>query len=123
MTMKLGSQTTSLVNHLYSSSTGAPEPAVGLGVTVLGWTDRKAGTIVEVSERGFTVRLDTVRRTDSSGMSDSQSYAYEPNPQGLTYKFRRVTRGRAKGAWREGGRTDGSGVLVGARDHYHDFSF
>jgi primosomal protein N' len=49
MGMKLGAQTASLTNHLQSRATiGQPEPTVGMGATLLGWTDRYAGTIVEV---------------------------------------------------------------------------
>ena len=48
--MNIGSQTGSLINHLYSRMTiNEPEPTVGMGVTMLGWTDREAGTIVEVN--------------------------------------------------------------------------
>ena len=41
--MNIGTQTSSLVNHLYSRMTiGEPEPTVGMGVTMLSWSDRNA---------------------------------------------------------------------------------
>ena len=120
--MRLGTETNSLVNHLYSGAK-MKEPEVGMGATVLCWTDRKAGTIVEVTDAGFTVQLDKATRTDNYGMSDTQHYAYEPDPSGSKYTFARVKRGKAKGAWRENGSPTGNGVLIGHRDHHYDFSF
>jgi hypothetical protein len=116
-------ETGSLVNLIYSSAAGTPAPEVGMGATVLMWTDRKAGTITEVTADSFTVRLDTATRTDGNGMSECQDYTYAPNPDGATYRFKRVARGKAKGAWRENGRKDGIGVLIGKREQYFDFSF
>jgi len=105
------------------SAATTPEPKVGMGATVLHWTDRTAGTIIEVGANYFTVQADTAIRTDGNGMSDAQSYRYELNPAGTLYVFERVRRGKAKGAWRENGRKDGNGVLIGHRNHYYDFSF
>lgn len=124
--MIAGKDTGSLVNHLYSRS--APRtprtPVVGEGATILGWTDRHAGTVIEVRADGsFTVQEDTVQRVDSNGMSEMQTYEYTPNPAGLTHDFAPVKRGKAKGQLRERGSKDGNGVVLGRRDHYHDFSF
>lgn len=71
--MRLGTQTGSVTNHILSRATiGQPEPTVGMGATLLGWTDRHACTIVEVSmERDrivVTVQEDNAKRTDSNGM-------------------------------------------------------
>lgn len=121
--MKLGTQTGSLFNHLYGTMTGTPAPAVGMGATVLCWTDRKAGTIIKAEPDVIVVQLDTVTRTDGYGMSDCQSYSYAPNPTGSIYIFRKVSRGKAKGQWRERGSKDGNGLLIGDRREYHDYSF
>lgn len=76
--MKLGTQTGSLVNHIYGSSAN-PVPEVGMGCTVLGWTDRHAATIVEVkSPTKIAVVGDIAERTDSNGMSENQEYRYSP---------------------------------------------
>ena len=110
--MKLGTETGSLVNHMLSGS--ASEPSLGMGATVLYWTDRKAGTIVRVTPHTFTDQLDRVTRTDRNGMSEDQTYDCQPDPDGATYVFRRTKRG-----WR----SSGVGVLIGQRRHYHDYSF
>lgn len=93
--MKLGTQTGSLMNHLYSRGQ-EQEPVVGEGATVLLWTDRHAYTVREYDPKKKTVvieRCDPVR-TDSYGMSDSQSYDYSKHTGKKTtlyYKW---------GAWR-----------------------
>ncbi len=44
--MKLGTQTGSVINHLHSRAViGQPEPVVGMGATMLLWSDRRACTI------------------------------------------------------------------------------
>lgn len=107
----------SLVNHLSGGQTKAPE--VGDGVTFLYWTDRKPGTIIEVSKSGrvITVQEDTATRIDSNGMSDAQSYEYSPNPEGAVSKYSK----RKDGRWKAVGGT--SEIAVGYRDKYHDYSF
>jgi hypothetical protein len=120
--MKIGTETGSLINHVMSASTsGIPE--VGMGATILSWSDRTAGTIIAASDREFVVQVDTAKRTDNRGMSDCQSYEYSPNPDGITYAFKRVARGHAKGEWRMNGRKDGRSVIIGYRNQYFDFSF
>jgi hypothetical protein len=117
-------QTGSLVNEIYSNSTGAPKPEVGMGATVLAWTDRYAGTIIEVNPNGsFVVQEDKATRVDGNGMSEAQEYTYAPDPNGRLYQFAPVRRGKAQGQVREKGLKDGRGVLVGRRQKYHDYSF
>jgi hypothetical protein len=111
--LKAGTETGSLFNHLFSASAG-PAPEVGMGATVLLWTDRHAGTIIKVTPKSFTLREDTAIRTDNYGMSDSQAYRYEPNPNGREWVFRLTKRG-----WRSGG----TAVMIGHRRSYHDYSF
>jgi hypothetical protein len=59
-------------------------PAVGMGITVLMWTDRMPGTIISVSASGksFKYQADTATRIDENGMSDAQTYEYGPDPSG-----------------------------------------
>jgi hypothetical protein len=121
--MKLGKQTGSLINHAYSQ-TKQPEPTVGRGATVLCWTDRAAGTIIQLLPHGgFVVQEDKAKRLDDNGMSENQSYVYEADPAGRLYTFKRVARGKHKGEIRENGRAAGRMALVGVRRKYHDFSF
>lgn len=122
--MKLGTDTGSLVNHVMSHSVGQLAPKVGLGATVLAWTDRYAGTIINVGLDGsFTVQEDHATRTDSNGMSEAQSWTFEPDPNGRLFRFAMVRRGNARGQIRQGGKKDGYAVVVGQRHKYHDFSF
>lgn len=118
--LKAGRDTGSLMNHVYSRTVveGA-EIKPGTGVTILLWTDRHAGTIESVSPSGktITVREDTATRTDANGMSESQTYRFEPNPNGVLRTFRK----QKDGGFRE--KNKGAGLLIGARDEYYDFSF
>lgn len=130
--MKLGTQTGSLVNHLYSRMTkGQPEPEVGMGATILSWTDRYAATVIawDAKKGILTVRRDTATRIDKNGMSDAQEWTYEPNPEGALYTFRQDKR---SGGWQEvhfkpetgrWAKTGGYSLRLGERNEYYDFSF
>lgn len=109
----------SLHNLLADQSRDATEVAVGVGGTVVGWTDRHAVTVVDVSKSGHrvTVQYDTAVRTDTNGMSDAQEYRYERNTDGRVETFTR----RRDGSYRVKGGT--ARLLVGVRSHYHDYSF
>ena len=114
----------SLVNNLYAREDG-PEPQVGMGATYLGWSDRHAYTVIHVfSRKKIVIQRDKATRTDTNGMSDSQSYAYESDRAGVTF----IVTKRKDGAWRiakdasrdiEVGQT----VLIGHRDEHFDFSY
>ena len=122
-----GTETGSLVNHLQSGMNSA-EPEFGIGCTILGWTDRQAATVVEVGKNFVIVQADRAIRTDGNGVSECQSYLFERNPDGGRYTFKRSRCGAWKEAWvGESGRlcTGGGGrrLMIGHRDHYHDFSF
>ena len=115
--------TGSLVNHLYSGARGQPEPGNGLGATVLGWTDRRAGTIEQATESSFVWRQDRATVTLGSRYDGSAEYACAPDPTGSTTVFKRVARGNAKGQWRADGRKDGDRIRIGVREEYYDPSF
>ncbi len=59
---------------------------VGDGVTVNLYSDSHAGTVIKRTKRTVTIRRDNAIRTDDNGMSDSQQYRYEPDPNGTVYK-------------------------------------
>ena len=108
------------LNNMMSAAAviGQPAPEVGMGVTILSWTDRHAGTISRVSASGktFWYRDDDAERVDANGMSECQEYEYTPRPDISEAK---VTL-RKDGRWKEqGGRT----VQLGSRRAYHDYSF
>jgi hypothetical protein len=132
--LKAGTQTGSLVNHLYSRGTrGQPEPVVGMGATILLWTDRHAATIVEVSKdkQGRTiigVQEDDAKRTDSNGFSESQTYDYTRNTRSPVRYWRlndkgfweAIRKNEETGRWNK---FDGNGIKIGVREQYWDPSF
>jgi len=81
----------SMTNLLESGVGRSLIPEVGMGVTLLSWTDRSPATIVAVSKNGnsFICQEDSWVRTDKNGMSECQEYTYTPNPNGMTYKVRK----------------------------------
>lgn len=85
----------------------------------MGWTDRHPYTVVEViSPKKIVVQEDTATRTDSNGMSDSQSYTYAANPDGKKC----ILTLRKSGKWMRVG-SEGSVFIIGRRMAYHDYSF
>lgn len=152
--MKLGTQTASVINHLHARGViGQPEPEVGMGVTLLGWTDRNPGTIIEIFTIGknlaVRVQRDDAKLVGGSMMSESQDYEFTPNPAAGTSVFMRET----DGTWHEMTRkikdyiqkphivrgqtemrtkavlsprwskTKGTGLRIGQRDKYRDPCF
>ena len=111
--MRLGTETGSVLNHFMTTS-AQPEPVVGMGATICCWTDRHAATIVKVTRCQIHVQEDIATRTDDNGMSESQRYEYQPDPNGAVIVFRKTKHG-----WK----SKSGGLLVGVRRHYHDFSF
>lgn len=136
--MELGGRngTNSVTNWMLSGTKGQPVPEVGMGATILAWTDRYAGTITKVVEikGGFelTVQEDGYKRVDSNGMSEMQTYEYTPDLYGMETVFRFEAKKASKG-WRqvwtkpETGRVcfveGGYGLRIGSRQKYNDFSF
>jgi len=115
-------QTASLVNSIYAQ-TRNPAPEVGMGATICCWTDRHACTVVEVSTSGrvVTVQQDKATRTDNLGVTDAQSYSYEPNPNAPTQVFTLRRNGRyvAEGSAMKSGEV----LSLGRRDEHYDYSF
>lgn len=133
--MKLGTQTGSIINHLHSRAViGQPEPVVGMGATMLLWSDRRACTITNVQlVRGktiVTVQTDHATVTAGSSHDGSAEYSYARNPHGSECHFRREDDGRWQqvvisnktGRW---GKANGGGrgLRIGERDTYLDPSF
>lgn len=137
--MKLGSETGSVINHLQSRATvGQPKPEVGMGATVLLWTDRHAATIVDVTEIGgskrwlyeIKVQRDRAEVVTSSSHDGSAEYVYARNPRSARVVFRREREG---GRWRQMRVSDkgnyvlctggGRGLRIGEREEYRDPSF
>lgn len=135
--MKLGSQTGSVINHLLARGTiGQPEVKVGMGATILCWTDRHAATIFRVFEHKGMVAVETrdddAKVIKGSGHDGSAEYEFKVNVSGYRRYF------VLKEAWREcgvvslpeqplklklGTKGSGHGLRIGSRDAYHDPSF
>ena len=124
-TLKLGTQTGSLINHLQSrAASQMPDPEKG--ATELHWTDRSAYFVNSVSKDGKTCEIERAKaiRIDGLGMSDSQDYKYERDPKAIKYtlKFR-------YGAWwKDLGdnpyrRYQKISIRFGSMDEYFDYSF
>jgi hypothetical protein len=134
--MNIGTQTNSLVNHLYSRATsGAPAPTVGQAATTLSWTDRHAATVTEVTELtsklwSYEIRVvdDKVLVIDGSTHDGSATFAFVPNPLGYANIYRQS---RKTGVWTHGYinqdtgkfKKGQGGLILGHRDHYVDPSF
>lgn len=131
--MKLGTETGSLINHVQSHVVkNQPIPFVGMGVTILHWTDRSAGTIVKIetikNQLYVHVQEDHAKRMDNRGMSESQEYEYTPNPNAGIFTWRLKPNGMWEGAWfnnktKRWNKSVGDGLSIGRRESYHDYSF
>ena len=131
--MKLGTQTNSVVNHLYARGTiGQPTPVIGMGATELLWSDRNACTITNVQVvRGktiITVQGDRATVISGSSHDGSAEYSYGPNPTAHASHYRceadgrwqHVIISRETGRWGKAGTT---GLRIGERKEYRDPSF
>jgi phage gp45-like len=112
----------SLQNLMMSGNT-ATTPEVGMGATILLYTDRHAATVVKVSASGkeVTVQRDKATRRDGNGMSDAQSYDFTPDPTAAEEVYTL----RKNGAWVRKGQSLSSGtkLRLGSRSEYYDYSF
>ena len=94
------------------------KPEVGMGATITMFSDRLPATIVKVcTDRKIQVQEDNAKRTDKNGESENQEYEYTPNTKSVIRTFTL----RKNGSWVESGSS--SGLLIGKRDKYHDYSF
>ena len=149
--MRLGKECGSLVNHLHSRGViGQPDPVVGMGASILSWSDRHAASIYGVwikkpgkpeicqplseaakllgySISRIVVGRDIAKRVDNNGLSECQDYEFSPDPNARPYYFRIGRNGLWEqiaqndvGRWVKAG---GQGLRIGKRDEYHDFSF
>ena len=132
--MKLGTETGSVINHLYSRMTkGQPDPEVGMGATICHWSDRSAGTIiaVEKDKQGrwlLQVQGDHYKVVSGSVHNGSAVYEYSPNPEGGISRYRfenerwcELRFNPESGRWNKA--KSGNGLIIGRRDRYYDPSF
>jgi len=107
------------MNWLYENVTvkDEPKPEVGMGCTMLGWSDRYAYTITRISKSGktFWAKRDLSVRVDCNGMSEDQSYDYTSNPLAPERMVRLCKRDQ----WR----SKCERFIIGYRNEYYDYSF
>lgn len=108
----------SLINRIGERSK-QPNPEIGMGITIYSYSDRSAGTIIEISKSGksFVFQYDEAIRIDSNGMSDVQDYDYKRKPESKRFRAYKSKNGQ----WKI--RKDGRVVGLGYRNFYHDYSF
>jgi hypothetical protein len=97
-------------------------PEVGMGATILMYSDRHAATIIEiVSPKEIIIQQDISTRMDKNGQSESQEYSYLPDPNAKKETFTL----RKTGQWIRCGDSLRSGTVlqIGERDEYYDPSF
>jgi hypothetical protein len=106
-------------------------PAVGDGITVHGWSDSHAYTVVRVRPSGFTARRDKATRVNrdedsfapggfaghTSHGPNGQQWSYERDPDGAELKITR----RKDGTWRPVGA--GTKPVSEGRREYYDYNF
>lgn len=107
-------------NHLYANSRDS-QPEIGMGATMLFYSDRHACTIVDVIGKSVFVQQDFAKRTDSNGMSDAQSYEYTPNPNAPIREF--TLRKNGKYITKGSSMKHGTQLAIGYRREYYDYSF
>lgn len=95
------------------------KPRLGMGVTINHYSDRTPATIISITHNGKRIVLqeDESIRIDNNGMSESQHYSYELDPNGALH-FATL---RKDGSFRlTGSKTF---ISLGIRQKYHDYSF
>lgn len=104
------------LNNMFYPTGKLVKPEVGMGATEICWSDRNPYTVIEVSKSGKSckVQADKYTRTDDNGMSETQDYTFEPDPNGKIYTLRLT-----KNGWSH----KGTKFSLGQREKYHDFSF
>lgn len=133
--LKLGTETGSVINNIMSRQIlNKPKAEVGMGATLLYWTDREAATIVEVIGDGLTkgtiigVRTDAWKVISGSMQDGSAEFEYMPRDEGNVSYFRitktgtweSIRRNPETGRWNKIGN---GGIRIGSREKYHDPCF
>lgn len=119
-------QTGSLINLIQSKSSTVTIPEVSMGATLLMHSDRYAYTIHKVSKskKAIWASRDETKRIDNLGMTDSgQEYTYTNNNQDKPGQWDKFTLRKDNCFHGEGTSMRGSGLKIGYRDEYYDFSF
>jgi hypothetical protein len=110
------------MNIVYKEVTTDIVPTVGMGATLVMWSDRHAYTVVEVlSPKKIVVQQDIAERIDKNGCSENQKYQFNPNPNASKQVFTK----RKNGKWIKLGNdmSNSSPLILGWKDEYYDYTF
>lgn len=97
------------------------KPEVGMGATIVMYTDLYPATIVEVTHSSVTIQEDVATRADKNGQSESQDYTYAANPGARREVF--SLRGTGRYVKRGQPTNGGTHLVIGIREQYVDPSF
>ena len=134
--------------EMHEDSAKAGEYKVGDGVTMRGWTDRRAGTVIKVARNGKEVHIQEDIAELAEGWKpefiaggfaghctnqSEQGYAYTRNPKGQvtvytlrskTFKAYSNRPATKRFYWVEkGGAVNGHNNLSEGRNKFHDYNF
>lgn len=121
----------SVHNRIMENSVTKEPITIGMGATLISYSDRHAATVVGIEQKGKTtiikVQQDHAKRIDKNGMSESQNYVFTPNKEAYVHIFKK-TGDKPFVECRANEKTGrlvkcGGGILLGHRDEYYDFSF
>ena len=111
--MKLGTETGSLVNHVIAKSDAVPE--VGMACTILHWTDRTPGNVIEISKSGKTIKVQECKAERTfRNVAGQQQWSITNDPTGYVWTFRLT-----KSGWK----CQGMGLRLGFAERYYDENF
>jgi hypothetical protein len=105
----------SMNNTILSTMVNTPEPVIGLGVTVLSWTDREVYRVTAITNNGSVVWL----QRDHTVKDEKGNYVYTAYPHGpvVWCVVRKDGKRHLFGQLKE------RIVLMGVQDEYYDTSF
>ena len=100
------------------------KPEVGMGATLLMWSDRHAYTIHKVSENGkkLWASPDNAKLIAGTCQSENQTYEYSNDNQDDENMWHLFTL-RKDGRWHRGTTLQGSVLAIGYRNTYSDPTF
>lgn len=98
------------------------KPEIGMGATILYWSDRTPCTIIRISKSGkhIVVQCDQYKIVSGSEVDGSAEYEYNRNENGSVYDFTL----RKNGRWvKKGESIKGLALGIGERYRYYDPCF
>lgn len=95
---------------------------VGMGATMMLWSDRVPYTIHKVDDKKLWASMDNAKMVKGNAQSEKQHYVYSNLNQDKPERWILFTL-RKDGRWHQGTTLQGSILLIGRRERYDDPSF